>query len=87
MCDDCVNWPVFVVVTFLCILFIGCFWCTKEPGWGPYTTSTLLIVAVVSIAAVLFAGNLLGSDFLENILWAAIGFGGGVLAAKSAGKS
>ena len=87
MCDDCMSWLTFVVVALLALGALGCFWCTKLKGWGPYNTSTLVVVLIVAITAVLFAGGLLGDDFLKSVFWAAVGFASGVFTKRRTTKS
>ncbi len=87
MFDDCMHWAAFAVVTLLALGALACFWHTKTDGWGPYTTSTFIIVLVISITAVLAASGLIAGDFLKSVFWAAVGFASGVFTKMRANTS
>ena len=71
----------------LAILIIGAialvgFFRTKAKGLGRFTTSTLLLLLVIIIAALLFSAGQLHWQVMANILFAVIGFAGGLFTAK-----
>ncbi len=56
---------------------------TKTPGWGRYSTSTLLLVLALFVAAnFLLIGKIEASVFL-NIMFAIIGYAGGLIHGKN----
>jgi uncharacterized membrane protein YqaE (UPF0057 family) len=56
---------------------------TKTPGWGRYSTSTLLLALALFIAAnFLLIGKIEANVFL-NIMFAIIGYAGGLIHAKN----
>jgi len=76
-------------VTIICLSLlaiatvIGVLW-TKTPGWGKYSSSTLILTLALFIATILLVlGKLEGSSF-ANILFAIIGYAGGLIASKKA---
>ena len=56
---------------------IGFFW-TKTEGFGPHTTSTLLLILVIVFSALLFLTGKLGDDKIVNLFFAIVGFAGGL---------
>lgn len=63
------------------IALIG-FFKTKSNGFGKYTTSTLVLLMVLVLCALLFASGHLDSQLFANVLMAIIGFSGGLVVAK-----
>jgi len=63
------------------------FFKTKTPGFGRFTTSTLLVILVLIIASLLFAGGLLEGPVLANVLFAVFGFAGGLFTSKNGEKN
>ena len=60
---------------------VGIFF-TKTPGWGKYSTSILVLTLALFISAILLViGKLEGSSF-ANVLFAIVGYGGGLIASK-----
>ncbi len=58
------------------------FFITKTPGFGRFTTSTLLITLALMVASVgLMFGDVSGDD-ITKIIIAVVGFAGGLLARK-----
>lgn len=55
---------------------------TKKPGFGKFTTSTLLLAMVFVSAALFFAGGKIDSPLFGQIAFAVLGFAGGLLANK-----
>jgi len=57
---------------------------TKTPGFGRYTSSTLLLTLVLYVATVsFFLGKIEGVSFL-NILFAVAGWAGGLITGRGA---
>lgn len=74
-------------LTMFAIFLIGaaslyCFCKTKKPGFGRFTTGTLLVIMVVTISALLYAGGKLTDQAMTNILFAVAGFAGGLFTNK-----
>ena len=68
---------------FVAAMGLGALWCccrTKTKGWGPYSTSTLIVVLVVSTTAVLSASGLIPGSILADVFLVALGFAGGLVA-------
>lgn len=57
---------------------------TKKPGFGKFTTSTLLLAMVFVAAALFFAAGKIDSPLFGQISFAVLGFAGGLLANKEA---
>jgi len=66
-----------MLINTLCLFFK-----TKTPGFGRFTTSTLLIILVVTITALLFAGGKLDCQVMANVIFAAIGFASGLFTGR-----
>jgi uncharacterized protein YebE (UPF0316 family) len=58
------------------------FFYTKTAGWGKYSTSTLVLVLALFIAAILLVLGKLESSSFANVLFAIVGYGGGLIAGK-----
>lgn len=73
-------WAVFAAIFVVgLVALVGFFW-SKKGGFGPYNTSTLLILLVLIISALLVASGKLTADLMTNILLAVLGFAGGLFA-------
>ena len=59
------------------------FFITKTEGFGRFTTSTFLIILVVTMSALLYAGGKLESQVMANVLFAVFGFAGGLFTSKN----
>ena len=59
------------------------FFMTKTSGFGRFTTSVLLIIMVVTIAALMYAAGKLGGEVMANVLFAVFGFAGGLFTSKN----
>jgi len=59
------------------------FFKTKTEGFGRFTTSTLLILLVLTISALLYSSGKLGNQIMANVLFAVLGFAGGLFTSKS----
>lgn len=57
---------------------------TKKPGFGKFTTSTLLLATVFVVASLFFAAGKIDSPLFGQIAFAVLGFAGGLLANRDA---
>lgn len=57
---------------------------TKKPGFGKFTTSTLLLAMVFVSGALFLAAGKIDSPLFGQIAFAVLGFAGGLLANKEA---
>ena len=60
---------------------VGVFW-TKTAGFGRYTTSVLVLVLVLFVAALAFLLNRVESQPIMNLLFAIAGYAGGLIVGK-----
>jgi len=58
------------------------FFVTKTKGYGRFAASTLLILIVVIISSLMYSAEKLDSQIMANILFAVIGFAGGLFTGK-----
>ncbi len=75
-----------LLIISICILIIGTlygFFKTKTEGFGRFATSTLLLIFVISISSLLYVGGKLEAQIMVNVLFAVIGFAGGLFASKN----
>lgn len=79
------NAPLVVVSLIFAGSLVGFFF-TKTAGWGPYTTSILLLVLVLFIAAIAFAMGNIEWPSMSNLLLAIAGFAGGLVSKKTDDK-
>jgi hypothetical protein len=66
---------------FWTVALVGIFR-TKDPGWGRFSTSTLILTLVLLIASTLLVFGKLESSVVVNVLFAVVGFAGGLIADK-----
>jgi len=76
------NWPIIMIFILGAGSLIG-FFLTKTEGFGRFATSTLLIILVLTISAVLFAAGKLESEIMANVLFAVFGFAGGLFTSRT----
>jgi len=79
-------WLLLAVFIIGVAALIGFFF-TKTKGFGRFATSTFLLLLVVIVSALLYAGGKLDGQVLANIFFAVIGFAGGLFTAKEAEAS
>ena len=60
---------------------IGFFW-TKTSGFGPYNTSTLLLIVSSTLSCLIFISGRFEATTMANIMFAIIGFAGGLFTSK-----
>ena len=77
---DITTMLVVLISVIGAIALVGFFW-TKAAGYGKYTTSTLILLVIAILAALLFASGKLEGQVLSNIFLAVAGFAGGLVAA------
>ena len=78
---DTSAWLLLAVFVIGLVALLG-FFITKTKGFGRFATSTFLLLLVVVVSALLFAANKLDGQVLANILFAVIGFAGGLFTGK-----
>ena len=74
---DVTSWLILAVVVVGLVALIG-FFRTKKAGFGRFATSTLLMILIVVITALLFAAGRLEAPVIANIFFAVVGFAGGL---------
>ena len=79
--ESCNNWLLIAVFIIGITSLVG-FFITKKKGFGRFTTSTFLLLLVVILSAIFFAEGKLKPELLTNILFAVIGFAGGLFTKK-----
>ncbi len=78
------SWLMLAIFVLGAGSLIG-FFITKTEGFGRFAASTLLIILVVTVAALLYAGGKLESQVMANVLFAVFGFAGGLFTSKNSG--
>lgn len=73
------------LTTVALVSIIGIFK-TKTPGWGKYTSSTLILTLALFIAASLLVLGRLEAPPVANILFAIVGYAGGLIASNIGSK-
>ncbi|PCI40488.1 MAG: hypothetical protein COB53_01100 [Elusimicrobia bacterium] len=76
------NWLMAGIFAIGAGSLIG-FFRTKSEGFGRTSTSLLLIITLLTIASLFYAGGKLESAIMANILFSVFGFACGMLASKS----
>ncbi len=76
------EWLMLAIFIFGAGSIFG-FFKTKKPGFGRFTTSTLLILLVISLSGLLYAGGKLEGQVMANVLFAVFGFAGGLFTSKN----
>ncbi len=74
-------WLLASVFTIGLISIVG-FFTTKTKGFGRYATSTFLILITIIIASLLFSTGKLEKELMGNLIFAVIGFSGGLFIGK-----
>lgn len=62
------------LVALLGIVALVCYCISKKDGFGPYNTSVLVIILVLTIAGILSIGGYLDKQSTTNIFMAVTGF-------------
>lgn len=78
---DTSSWLLLAIFVVGVLALIG-FFVTKTKGFGRFATSTFLLLFVVVVSALLFAAGKLEAHILGNILFAVIGFAGGLFTGR-----
>jgi hypothetical protein len=76
------HWLMLAIFILGSASLIG-FFKTKSEGFGRFTTSTLLVILVVTISGLLYAGGKLEGQVMANVLFAVFGFAGGLFTSKN----
>jgi hypothetical protein len=79
------NWLLIAVFAIGLAALIG-FFVTKTKGFGRFATSTLLLLLVLVLSCLFYAGDKMNASMLSNLLFAIIGFAGGLFAPKEKPK-
>lgn len=77
---DC-NWLTLSVFVLGLVALLG-FLVTKTKGFGRYSTSTLLLILVLVFSTLLYASGKIGDQVLANLLFAVVGFAGGLFSSR-----
>ncbi|OGA35310.1 MAG: hypothetical protein A3G80_07640 [Betaproteobacteria bacterium RIFCSPLOWO2_12_FULL_62_13b] len=83
---DTDSWLLLAVFVIGLVALLG-FFITKTKGFGRYATSTFLLLLVLIIAGLLFTHDKLDGHVLANLLFAVIGFAGGLFTGKDSACS
>lgn len=62
------------------------FFVTKTKGYGRFATSTFLILVVIIVSSLMYSAGKLDGQIMANILFAVIGFAGGLFTGKDNGQ-
>ena len=71
------NILLIAILLISIIALCGFFWKKKE-GFGKYNTSTFLLLLVLIFSTMMYSTHKLNSEVFANILFAIIGFAGGL---------
>lgn len=80
------SWLMIGVFVIGLVALAG-FFITKTKGYGRFATSTFLILLSVVISALLYAAGKLDGQIMANVLFAVIGFAGGLFTGKDSSNS
>lgn len=58
------------------------FFVTKTKGYGRFATSTFLMLVVLVVSSLMYVGGKLDGQIMANVLFAIIGFAGGLFTGK-----
>jgi len=78
---DTNTWLLIAVSVIGIATLIG-FFVTKIEGYGKFTTSIFLMLIVIIFTAIFFAAGKIQLEFFSNILFAVIGYAGGLITSK-----
>lgn len=80
---------IFVGIAIFIVSLIGLigFLITKKEGFGRFNTSTLLLLMVITISSLLFISDFLDDNTMENLIFAIIGFAGGLFTGRDENAS
>lgn len=74
---DMNAWLLLAVFTIGLVSIIG-FFVKMKNGFGPFNTSALLLLLIVIVTSLLFITSKFEGQYLANIMFAVIGFSGGL---------
>ncbi len=80
------SWLLAAVFVVGLVALVG-FFKTKESGFGPYNTSTLVLLVVVIVSGFLYAADCVSGQVLANIFFVAVGFAGGLFTREPISRS
>ena len=75
------HWLMLAIFITGIISLLG-FFKTKTPGFGRFATSTFLILIVIIFSSLMFTSGKIESETMANIIFAVIGFAGGLFTGK-----
>jgi hypothetical protein len=75
------NWLLIAIFVVGISALIG-FFATKTKGFGRFNTSTFLLLLVLVISGLFYAADKMQPALFSNILFAIIGFAGGLFTGK-----
>ena len=78
---DTSVWLLIAIFGIGLVALIG-FFVTKTKGYGRFATSTFLLLLIIVVSAMLYAAGKLEAQLFANILFAVIGFAGGLFTGK-----
>lgn len=79
--NECFDWLMLAVFIIGVVSLVG-FFVTKEKGFGKFSTSAMLLILVVVFSGLFFSSGKIDSQVVANLLFAIIGFSGGLFAGK-----
>ena len=77
-----INWLLIAVFIIGIASLVG-FFITKTAGFGKFTTSTFLMLLVVILISLFFSAGKIQPEHLSNVIFAVIGFAGGLFTTKN----
>ncbi|MEW5746757.1 MAG: hypothetical protein AB1805_15110 [Nitrospirota bacterium] len=78
---DITAWLLIAIFCIGIISLIG-FFVTKTKGFGRFATSSFLLLLVIVVSSLFYASGKLDAQVFANILFAVIGFAGGLFTGK-----
>lgn len=75
------DWLLIAIAIFGIVALVGIF-STKTAGFGRFTVSLLLFILVLLFASLFFAAGKIESTIFLNIVFAILGYAGGLIAYK-----
>lgn len=75
------SWLLLSIFVIGTVALTG-FFVTKTKGFGRFATSTFLLLLVVILSGLLYAGGKLDAQLIANIFFAVTGFAGGLFTGK-----
>jgi hypothetical protein len=80
------NWLIISILVIGIGSLFG-FFATKTKGFGRFSTSTFLILVSLIVSSLFYASGKLEAQYFANIIFAVIGFAGGLFTGKEEAPS